>query len=313
MFFRPHPPLRILILTATATLVIQGHAQVLAVNLGRATTPSETGFTNWTTNDNTAPSATTISGIGLSVDISVSDSGSGTALRSVDRSDGLYTGTLDALTDNWWGARAGTIGQPGGGQFSIIIDGSDLGAGTFEWTSWHFDHDNQTGLMDIEYSVDGGSTFSTAFDDFDIVDGDVDLFAGAPNPATFQFTSDGTNDVWIRFTNDLSNGGGDGTENFVVVNGFRIESASAPTPDPEITSFSVSGSSATVVMTGAPGTDYYCAGSPDLTDWTTEVVPTDTSGSPFQTDVNGDLTFTVDTSSLGSSYFFRIQDSDPSP
>ncbi|MDT8388890.1 MAG: PEP-CTERM sorting domain-containing protein [Lentisphaeria bacterium] len=197
------------------------HAALLQVNVGRPTTPTEPGFTKWTTNDNTAPGATTISGIGLSVNVSVSDSGGGTALRSLDRSDSLYTGTLDNLTDNWWGARAGTIGQPGGAQFSIIIDGADLGAGTFEFTSWHFDHDNQTGPMNIEYSVDGGTGFTTVFSNFDIVDGDTDLFVGAPNPALFLFTSNGTDDVWIRFTNS-DPGGGDGSTNFVVVNGFQL-------------------------------------------------------------------------------------------
>lgn len=199
------------------------HGQtVLAVNVGRPSTPSEVGFSNWTAADSTAPVSTNINSIGISVDVSVSDSGGGTAVRSLDRADNLYTNSLDNLTDNWWGARAGTAGQPGGGQFSIVINGSDLGSGTFTWTSWHFDHDNQTGPIDIEYSTDGGSSFTTAFDNFDIVDGDVDLFVGAPNPATFQFTSNGIDDIWIRFTN-VDPGGGDGTQNFVLVNGFQID------------------------------------------------------------------------------------------
>ena len=95
-----------------------------------------------------------------------------------------------------------------------------------------------------------------------------------------------------------------------------LDGAAVAIPEPSaalITSLSIAGNSATVVMKGAPGTDYYCAGSGDLTDWTTEVVPTDTPGSPFQTDASGDLTFTVDISSFGSSYFFRVQDTDPSP
>jgi hypothetical protein len=101
-------------------------------------------------------------------------------------------------------------------------------------------------------------------------------------------------------------------------NSFAISAASfhvVPdvTPDPKITSISIAGDSATVVMTGAAGTDYYCAGSPDLMDWTTEITPTDTPGSPFQTDAGGDLTFTVDISSLGSPYFLRVQDTDPDP
>ncbi|MCH7229089.1 hypothetical protein, partial [Haloferula sp. A504] len=61
------------------------------------------------------------------------------------------------------------------------------------------------------------------------------------------------------------------------------------------------------------GTDYYCAGSDDLTSWATEIVPTDTGGSPFQTNAAGDLTFSVDISGLGPIYFLRIQDVDPVP
>ncbi len=94
---------------------------------------------------------------------------------------------------------------------------------------------------------------------------------------------------------------------------YTVVPSGPPSEEPKITSFSIAGTSATVVMMGAPGTDYYCAGSGDLTDWTTEVVPTDTPGSPFQTNASGDLTFTVDISSFGSSYFFRVQDTDPNP
>ena len=93
---------------------------------------------------------------------------------------------------------------------------------------------------------------------------------------------------------------------------INITSGGTPPADPKITSITVSGTTATVVMTGTAGVDYYCAGSGDLTSWTTEVVPSDT-GSPFQTDPGGDLTFTVDVSSFGPSYFLRVQDTDPAP
>ncbi len=104
----------------------------------------------------------------------------------------------------------------------------------------------------------------------------------------------------------------DGNSRFRTDNG----NLSFTTVDPatvSISSITVSGTTATIVMKGAPGTDYYCAGSGDLTDWSTEVVPTDTSGSPFQTDGSGDLTFSVDISGFGTRYFLRVQDSDPSP
>ncbi|MCH7229051.1 hypothetical protein [Haloferula sp. A504] len=97
-------------------------------------------------------------------------------------------------------------------------------------------------------------------------------------------------------------------------NGGTLTVASGAVPeDPKITSISLSGSIATVIMKGTPGVDYYCAGSDDLTTWATEIVPTDTGGSPFQTDGGGDLTFSVDISGLGSRYFLRVQDVDPVP
>lgn len=99
---------------------------------------------------------------------------------------------------------------------------------------------------------------------------------------------------------------------------FRTDNGnlSFTTVDPiavSISSITVSGTTATIVMKGAPGTDYYCTGSSQLTDWSTEVVPTDTGGSPFQTDGSGDLTFSVDISGFGPGYFLRVQDFDPAP
>ncbi|MCH7229086.1 DUF6288 domain-containing protein, partial [Haloferula sp. A504] len=54
---------------------------------------------------------------------------------------------------------------------------------------------------------------------------------------------------------------------------LSVEPAALPV-DPKITAISVSGSIATIVMKGTSGTDYYCAGSDDLTSWATEIVPT---------------------------------------
>lgn len=211
----------LLLLIATVGL----HAEaVLQVNLGPSGLPTESGFTNWTTEENTTPTPTTVNGIGLSVDITNADP-TGTT-RSINRTN-TYNGTLGNLTQTWWGVRASPNG--GGGQFAIVVNGSDLGAGTFEWTSWHHDHDNQTGAMDIDFSVDGGANFVLAFNDFDIVDNGTDGNVGAPNPATFSFTSNGTDDIHIRFTNDKVGTLGD-NNTFALVNGFQIGPGVPPPP-----------------------------------------------------------------------------------
>jgi len=114
------------------------------------------------------------------------------------------------LLETWWGDESA---------FSFVIDGTDLGAGDFTWTSWHTDKKDITGTMDIEFSVDGGTNWTLAFDDFDIISIRDDANPGPeiPNAASFQFTSNGTDDVWVRFTSDGTN-----ATDFTVVNGFEV-------------------------------------------------------------------------------------------
>ncbi|MCH7229223.1 hypothetical protein, partial [Haloferula sp. A504] len=62
---------------------------------------------------------------------------------------------------------------------------------------------------------------------------------------------------------------------YITDNGGTLSVVPAAQPgEPKITAISVSGSVATIVMKGTSGTDYYCAGSDDLTSWATEIVPT---------------------------------------
>lgn len=194
-------------------------ATIVAVNFSQSGGPTQSGFTNWETPDNTATQLTTnISGIGLTFDPVVSNVSSNNGFRSLNRggNDG-YAGSMASLTQTWWGTRAVS---GGGGQFVIIINGSDLSAGSFQWTSWHHDHENQTGTMDIEYSVNGGSSWTLAFNDFDIVDKTTNTNVGAPNPASFSFTANGTQDVHVRFTNSVAGAGTN--NNFALINGFQI-------------------------------------------------------------------------------------------
>ena len=197
------------------------YAATLAVNFSQSGGPTQSGFTNWETPDNTANQlTTTIGGIGLTFDPVVSDVNTNNGFRSVNRggNDG-YAGSMASLTQTWWGTRATT--SAGGGRFVIIINGSNLGAGTFQWTSWHHDQENQTGPMDIEYSVNGGSSWTLAFDNFDIVDNTTNANLGAPNPASFSFTANGTQNVHVRFTNAKTGTTG-GNDTFALINGFQI-------------------------------------------------------------------------------------------
>jgi hypothetical protein len=73
-----------------------------------------------------------------------------------------------------------------------------------------------------------------------------------------------------------------------------------PAADPEITSITVAGGIATIIMTGTDGTDYSCKSSTTLADGfpTTE---TTTPASPITT-TGGTATFTVDASEAKKFY-----------
>jgi hypothetical protein len=152
----------------------------------------------------------------------------GNNIRAINRSfratyDDPSPRSLPELSRSWWGVQGPTsVGQAG---LLLQISGSDLGSGQFDWTSWHVDHDDQTGDMLVELSVDGGATYSTASASFDIVDGrDEDFFAGAPNPLTFSFVSNGSDDIIVRYSN-LETAS---RRNYVVVNGFEVSAVPEP-------------------------------------------------------------------------------------
>lgn len=209
-------PLRTLFAAAMVTTWIgmnAAHASpILAVNFTPDSGHSEAGFDNFVETDGGAPHTQTISGIEITVDSPVG------GFRSVDRDSkgehGIYVDRgydLPELTAGWFG------NEGNGAVLTVTLDGADLGAGWFEWTSWHVDQRNQSGTMDIEVSTDGGASFATEATDFDIVDYVTDNFVGAPNPFSFTFTSNGTDDVLVRFTSDNN------SDNFNVVNGFQLE------------------------------------------------------------------------------------------
>lgn len=201
---------------------LSAEAAVIRVNLTNSATNNEAGFTNWVASDRSTPSSITVSGVEVFFVGSINDD-EDDEIRSVSRT-GTRTTDLAELTRTWWGARlkeqTSQTGPPfdSGGFLTLGISASNLGAGTFEWTSWHHDYADQNGYIDIDVSVDGGTTFVNAIEEHRIVNGSSTL---APNPATFSFTSNGVDDIHIRFTNVEVDPNTNSTI-FALVNGFQI-------------------------------------------------------------------------------------------
>jgi hypothetical protein len=186
----------------------------------RSAAPTETGFTNWETADNTLPSNLVIGDYTLSAP--VAGLNAGLTLRSIDRggNDG-YTGTLASLTQTWWGQPQTSAG-PGG---YITIDIAGLAAGDYSFTGWFLDQEDQTGEMTIDFSNDDGASFTPGVvPTFNLVSGNQG--ATAPIVQSFDFTSTG-DDVQFRFRNVSVDGAGSSGA-FALISGFSI----AVVPEP---------------------------------------------------------------------------------
>ncbi len=215
-------------LILSSLLMATAPAATLSVNLTRSGAPTETGFTNWESDDGDLPLnlVTTLGTDSITLSAPSTGISNATTLRSIDRggNDG-YAGTLPSLTQTWWGQRASSTGAGG----FITIDIAGLSAGSYSFTGWFLDHEDQTGGMKIEFSDNDGVSFTDATSTFDleavVADG-----ATAPIVQNFNFTATGTSDVQIRFTNvnvddpDGMNSSGA----FALVNGFEI----AVVPEP---------------------------------------------------------------------------------
>jgi len=214
-------------LTATSSL-----AATISVNLTRSGAPTETGFTNWETNDDTLPS--NLSGISFGSDTltfstPVGGINAGTTLRSINRGgDDGYAGPFANMSQTWWGQRQSSTG-PGG---FVTVNISGLSAGSYSFTSWHLDHEDQTGGMTVDFSDNGGSSFTNSVvPSFDLLNyaggGSVPVpadNAAAPYAATFDFVSTGA-DVQIRFRNNAST---NSSEAFALTNGFQLTQIPEP-------------------------------------------------------------------------------------
>lgn len=218
-----------LFLIALAASVSSASAVSVFVNLGDSTPVTQSGYTNWAGTDSstTGPTALTAGGLTFTLVDFKSMSPFGSRYRVIDRvaNIGTYTtngGNLPNMIQEWWGAASNTSSSSEVAYLTFNIAG--LAAGDYTWTSWHRDVAGQTGTIDFDISTNGGSTFTqvSGFSAFDIIDGTSNTSA---NPATFSFTANGTDSVQIRLTNNWSSVG---TETWVVINGFSVESVPEP-------------------------------------------------------------------------------------
>jgi hypothetical protein len=116
-----------------------------------------------------------------------------------------------------------------------------------------------------------------------------------------------TGNLVIEFKSTVA--GWDGSLPFFDNVGLSVANDPEPAAELKITSIALSGSTLTIEMEGLDGTDYWCASSTDLKNWTTAE---ETSlGSPFRTS-GGTASFTIDTANRPS-LFVRIQNFEPEP
>lgn len=147
--------------------------------------PTQAGFEGVT-----LAGATGLNGGAVGSSIGVSFTTDGGELDARNRS--IVPGSLANLgRDFIFAVRGGT---PPATYMDIVISGID--AGLYEFTGYFHDSDPASGasnaLMDVLYSVDGGTTFFTGLDDFARSEGTDPVAAGS-----FQFAATG-DDVVIR-------------------------------------------------------------------------------------------------------------------
>lgn len=150
---------------------------------------------------------------------------------------------LDLLTD-WIGVdtRTGNGGNGSAGDTRIVFTLSGLPGGAFNWISYHHDTENVFGSFDVEYSTNGGSSYTTVpgspFDGTDSTPGgspaSAQTYTGTGNqdpitlPSTldFDFTAVGGQDVVVRF---IPIAGAAVHTQLIAINGFEITSTAPPT------------------------------------------------------------------------------------
>ncbi|MGI9241319.1 MAG: hypothetical protein ACR2RV_10990, partial [Verrucomicrobiales bacterium] len=196
------------------------------------------------------------SAFGTTVSLSVDfpDTSDNRVQQMIDRgsgNDANWNGQkLDLLTD-WVGVdtRTGNGGNGSGGDTRITFSLGGLPAGTYQWLSYHHDTENVFGSFGVEYSTDGGATYTPVvgpepgglYQGTDSSPGgspaSPQVYTGAgnqdpaslPSTVTFTFDAAGGSDVVVRLTPDP---GAAVHEQLIAINGFELTSttpSAAPT------------------------------------------------------------------------------------
>ncbi len=233
---------------------------------------------------------TTAGGFSVSVDILDYSSGGGT------RFTGITVGNSKAELDAW------SANTPASFTSDFFVGMDPTGADELKIFT-NGSEDFQTNIT--QNAPDTLRVDFTSITDFNLgssVSYEVFVDGGSVKAGTFTWS--GANENYLGLYSNYTNLGAE-MDNFAIT----VPSGGTTGPDPEITSISVSGNTATLEMEGTDGTDYWCASSTDLTGFTTE--ETTSLGSPFQTTA-GVATFTVDVTG-DRELFLRVQDTDPVP
>lgn len=186
---------------------------------------------------------------------------------------------------------------------------SGLPAGTYEWTSYHHDVDNQWGDFQLEISTDGGTSFgppiamqmtnsrnnptNPPFADPLYTDATNPDPKTLPSTLTAGITADGTHDVVLRFAPFIDRQDGSGvSKQFFAMNGFEL-AAVTPLVLKGFTRDPADGS-AEVSIEGLPGARYKLVEADDLDFGSPDLDPIPLAGATVGTLVAGGLGVTTD-------------------
>ena len=198
-------------------------------------------------------------GTTVSLIIDYPDSSDNRVQQMIDRgggNDANWTGSkLDLVTD-WIGVDTRT-GNGGNGNYDgqngtptrITLSLENLPASDYRWRSYHHDTEHMNGLFLVEFSTDGGGSYSQvtgplaggAFRQTDSTPGgspDSARTYGGPTPeslpstVSFDFSAERNQDVVVRFTPLSATAV---HTQFAVINGFELTRTSLPDSPSEIT------------------------------------------------------------------------------
>ena len=134
-----------------------------------------------------------------------------TDMQMLDRSGDLGNLTGDPNLIRDW---IGTDGR-GAGTDTLVLTLSGVPTGTYTWTSYHHDAQNQTGLFDVTITDGAGVTTTT----------DLDITAATETPMTFSTTIESNgSDITLAFVVTTTTG----SNEFFLMNGFELTGTGDP-------------------------------------------------------------------------------------